>query len=51
MSSLAATPLIYVECDVPEGMTLDDWRRTRSAPARRRRFAATVRRARSRVPA
>jgi hypothetical protein len=51
MSSAAATPLIYVECDVPDGMTLSEWRRLRPAPSRRRRLTATVRRMRSRVPA
>jgi hypothetical protein len=26
----------YIECDVPAGMTLVEWRRTRQAPARPR---------------
>ncbi len=25
----------YVECDIPEGMTLDEWRRRRRVAARR----------------
>ena len=28
----------YVECDVPQGMTLDDWRSARDAPPPRRRL-------------
>ena len=28
--------LIYVECDVPEGMTLADWRRSRGRSVARR---------------
>lgn len=36
----ATTPHVYVECDVPDGLTLVEWRRSRSAttqvrPARR----------------
>jgi hypothetical protein len=31
MLSTAATPLLYIECDVPEGQTLRDWRRAREA--------------------
>ncbi len=31
-------PVIYVECDVPEGVTLDEYRRSAGAP-RPRRFA------------
>jgi hypothetical protein len=27
--------IIYVECDVPPGVTLSDWRRERAAEARR----------------
>jgi hypothetical protein len=31
MTSTAAHPprLVYVECDVPEGLTLSEWRRAR----------------------
>jgi hypothetical protein len=28
----------YIEADVPAGITLADWRRTRLAPTRRRRL-------------
>lgn len=32
MSAAAlTTPMIYVDCDVPEGQTLSDWRRARDA--------------------
>ena len=31
MLSTTATPLLYIECDVPEGQTLRDWRRARDA--------------------
>ncbi len=30
------TTLIYVDCDIPDGMTLTEWRRAQ-APVRRRR--------------
>ena len=29
-------PHLYVQCDVPESMTLVEWRRAHSAPKRRR---------------
>ena len=29
-ANAAPTPLSYVECDIPAGMTLDDWRRARA---------------------
>ncbi|MEP6953289.1 MAG: hypothetical protein ABI950_04400 [Solirubrobacteraceae bacterium] len=32
MSAAAlTTPMIYIDCDVPEGQTLRDWRRARKA--------------------
>ena len=32
MSAAAlTTPMIYIDCDVPEGQTLRDWRRAREA--------------------
>ncbi len=39
-------PIVYVECDLPEGMTLDAWRRSRATtpkptPARRARRAGS----------
>ena len=45
-AELQATSFAYVECDVPEGQTLTQWRRERAAarraaqpPRRRFRFA------------
>ncbi|HWH93264.1 MAG TPA: hypothetical protein VNT03_05335 [Baekduia sp.] len=26
------SPLVYIECDVPEGVTLRDWRASRAMP-------------------
>ena len=44
------TPMLYVDCDVPEGMTLTEWRTHRrhaeDAGARRSAFARLVRRSR-----
>jgi hypothetical protein len=38
-------PLLYIECDVPDGVTLMEWRRVRSGRrAHGSPFAATVRR-------
>jgi hypothetical protein len=34
---LASTAFMYVDCDVPEGMTLDAWRRRDSTRVPRRR--------------
>ena len=37
----AATPMVYVDCDIPDGMTLAEWRRRRhehEAPRRSRRW-------------
>jgi hypothetical protein len=28
---MASTPHIYVDCDVPDGMTLTEWRRSQCA--------------------
>jgi hypothetical protein len=40
-----ATPMVYVDCDVPDGMTLSEWRRHRREPAvARRSRRLTVRR-------
>ena len=33
---MLSSPHIYIQCDVPEGMTLVAWRRAHSAPPRRR---------------
>jgi hypothetical protein len=37
------TAFLYVDCDVPEGQTLADWRRTRT-PVRRPSLADRLRR-------
>ena len=34
------TPLIYVDCDIPDGVTLTAWRRDRLAAERRTRQEA-----------
>jgi hypothetical protein len=31
---LPATAFVYVDCDVPAGMTLDEWRRSRNRARR-----------------
>jgi hypothetical protein len=41
----AVAPVVYVECDVPDGMTLAEWRRRRDAER-----AAPQRRSRLRLP-
>ena len=28
----SSAPHLYVECDIPDGMTLVEWRRTKAAP-------------------
>jgi hypothetical protein len=40
------SPLLYVACDIPDGVTLVEWRRRRHEHDRRRRsrFVAAVRR-------
>ena len=30
------TPFLYVDCDIPEGVTVLEWRRKTTKPARRR---------------
>ena len=45
MSSTHTPPLVYVDCDIPDGVTLVAWRRERDAAERRSR--AEVREARS----
>ena len=35
----------YVECDIPEGVTLDEWRRRRCTAHAERPFLAHLRRA------
>ena len=44
-------PLHYVACDIPDGMTLTDWRRDRLAAERRSAEAAHEARARARSAA
>jgi hypothetical protein len=36
-STTARVPHLYVECDIPAGQTLAEWRRLRDAQAPRRR--------------
>ena len=36
---LTSTSFAYVECDIPEGQTLDEWRRERAAARRAERPA------------
>jgi hypothetical protein len=47
MSSSVIAPLQYIECDVPDGMTLADWRRRDAAPQAPRTVRTFTRRARS----
>jgi hypothetical protein len=47
MSSSVIAPLHYIECDVPDGMTLTEWRRRDAAPQERRPVRRFTRRARS----
>ena len=42
-----ASPHIYIQCDVPEGMTLVEWRRAHCAPKRGRLLLPGFRRTRS----
>lgn len=41
-------PVLYVDCDVPEGMTLADYRAANSRPRRRRRGLRSMLRRRRR---
>jgi hypothetical protein len=47
MSSSFTSPLIYIESDVPEGMTLAEWGRRNAVPRTRRSVSGIKRRARS----
>ncbi len=38
MGAMNRIPVIYVDCDVPEGVTLDEYRRAACAGRPRRRF-------------
>jgi hypothetical protein len=39
---------LYVECDVPDGVTLDSWRAAKAAAPRPRRLDGLLRRSRQR---
>jgi hypothetical protein len=39
---LASSAFMYVDCDVPEGMTLDAWRRRASRLPRRRSMLVRI---------
>jgi hypothetical protein len=41
----SSTAFVYVNCDVPEGMTLREWRRAREDARRKQRRAGRARRA------
>jgi hypothetical protein len=41
-AALPAAPLVYVDCDIPEGLTINEWRRIRREP--RSRAARRLRR-------
>jgi hypothetical protein len=45
---LSEHAFLYVDCDIPEGVTLDSWRTERTPAPRRRRLDGLVRRGRSR---
>ena len=36
LTTASHAPHVYIQCDVPDGMTLVEWRRAHSAPRRRR---------------
>jgi hypothetical protein len=38
LTTASNAPHIYIQCDVPDGMTLVEWRRAHSEPKRARRF-------------
>jgi hypothetical protein len=42
-------PLMYVECDIPDGVTLVEWRRDQAAAARARHEEARATRPRRRL--
>jgi hypothetical protein len=45
--SLHDHAFLYVDCDVPAGVTLDSWRSAKAPPPRRRRLDVLMRRGRS----
>ena len=36
LTTASHAPHVYIQCDIPAGMTLRDWRRSHSEPRRRR---------------
>ena len=42
-------PLLYVDCDIPDGVTLVEWRRDKAATERRSREEARAARPRRRL--
>ena len=44
------TPLIYIECDLPDGVTLSQWRKRHVRPVKQRRFPRLARRTTARRP-
>lgn len=44
---LSRVPISYIECDIPAGQTVADWRRSRARSRPPRRFAAACRSVRS----
>ena len=44
-------PLLYVDCDIPDGTTLTEWRRDRAAHERQDRIEAREARAAARMAA
>ena len=32
--TMTSAPMIYVDCDIPDGMTLTQWRASRTTPRR-----------------
>ena len=46
---MSTAPLIYIESDIPDGMTLVEWRRDKAAAARRTREEARATRPRRRL--
>jgi hypothetical protein len=48
MSSSSHSPLIYVDCDIPDGMTLVEWRTAKVRAARRSREEAREARSQAR---
>jgi hypothetical protein len=41
-------PIAYIECDIPQGLTVADWRRSKVRSRPPRRFVPSLRAARAR---